>query len=81
MIREVSYANKQYFCLNLLMKFDSLQLLQMQSFGVLVEQNLNGQKFCPTIGDNSLKFGTPSASTVYGSRIIFSQDRGYIMLV
>jgi len=64
MIREVACANKQYFCLKLLMKFDSLRLLQMQSYGVLVEQNLNGQQFFQTIGDNSLKFGSPSASTV-----------------
>lgn len=46
------------------MKFDSLRLLQMQSFGVLVEQNLNGQQFYPAIGDNLLKFGSPSASTM-----------------
>lgn len=40
------------------------RMQNMQSFGVLVEQNLNGQQFCSTIGDNSLKFGSPSASTV-----------------
>eukprot|EP01018_Ginkgo_biloba_P033287 Gb_27076 [translate_table: standard] len=40
------------------------RLQNMQSFGVLVEQNLNGQQFCPTSGDNSLKIGSSSFSTV-----------------
>jgi len=40
------------------------RMQNMQSYGVLVEQNLNGQQFFQTIGDNSLKFGSPSASTV-----------------
>lgn len=40
------------------------RMQNMQSFGVLVEQNLNGQQFYPTIGDNLLKSGSPSASTV-----------------
>ncbi|KAH9301683.1 hypothetical protein KI387_013266, partial [Taxus chinensis] len=39
-------------------------LHNVQSFGVLVEQNLNGQQMCPTNGDDPLKVGNSNASTV-----------------